>query len=83
MTIAGNRRLDTAELADQMREAGMTVDAVLGTVGVVTGTASPTQATAVAALPVSQPSSPTGPCTRGGGVRTTTVTVVRGDDRLH
>lgn len=51
VTVAHDRRPDTAELADRMREAGMTVDAVLGTVGVVTGTATPTQATAVAGLP--------------------------------
>jgi hypothetical protein len=50
VTVAPDRRPDTAELADRMREAGMTIDAVLATVGVVTGAATPDQATAVAAL---------------------------------
>ena len=51
VTVAPDRRPDTAELADRMREAGMTVTAVLAGVGVVTGTATPAQAAAVARLP--------------------------------
>lgn len=51
VTLAPDRRSDTAELAVRMSEAGMTVHAVLATVGVVTGAATPAQAAAVAALP--------------------------------
>jgi hypothetical protein len=51
VTVTSDRRPDTSELAERMREAGMTVDTVLATVGVVTGTATPTQAAAVAAMP--------------------------------
>ncbi|MCD2193696.1 hypothetical protein LQ327_09940 [Actinomycetospora endophytica] len=51
VTVDSGRRGDIDELADRMRDAGMTVEAVLGTVGVVTGTATPAQTAAVAQLP--------------------------------
>jgi hypothetical protein len=51
VTVAADRRPDIAALADRMREAGMTVQAILVSIGVVTGTATPAQAAAVAALP--------------------------------
>jgi len=51
VTIAPDRRPDIAALADRMGEVGMTVDAILASIGVVTGTATPAQAAAVADLP--------------------------------
>lgn len=51
VTVEAGRRADIDELAERMRAAGMAVEGVLRTVGVVTGTATPAQAAAVARLP--------------------------------
>jgi hypothetical protein len=51
VTVDPDRRSEIAALGDRMRELGMTVEAILASIGVVTGTATRAQAAAVADLP--------------------------------
>jgi hypothetical protein len=51
VTIADDQLADIDSTVERLREAGMKVDQVLGAVGIVTGTVSPSERSKIAAVP--------------------------------
>ena len=51
VTVADSHLTDIEDVADRLRRAGMAVDAVLGAIGIVTGSVAPEQLASLRALP--------------------------------
>ena len=51
VTIADDHLARVDEVAARLRDAGMTVDQVLGTIGVVTGSVGPSERSSIEAVP--------------------------------